>query len=208
MRFNLADQLSKNSVSPKGVIHIGANKGQELKMYRRIGFKKKLFFEPLPDMFNLLKNRLKGPDEDAYRFALSDKHGINKFYRTDNIVSSSLLKPKDVIKHQNIKSFHSIEVVTLTLDEFFESTLIDPGDYNVIVIDVEGAELRVFKGANNTLGSIEAICSEVNHEPLYEGCCQKEELDGFMKSVNFKEVIHKFGFGTKSYGDSMYVKSL
>ena len=39
---------------------------------------------------------------------------------------------------------------------------------HVVTIDVQGYELEVFKGAQKTLRTINAIITEVSREPLYE----------------------------------------
>ena len=45
--FNLKKILNKYNVEPIGVVHVGASWGQEYYLYRYVGFKKMLFFEPL-----------------------------------------------------------------------------------------------------------------------------------------------------------------
>ena len=63
--------------------------------------------------------------------------------------------------------------------EKLDNIELDQSLYNMINIDVQGFELEVFKGAQDTLQYIDIIYTEINLEQVYKGCCQVEDLDAF-----------------------------
>jgi len=107
-------------------------------------------FEPCPSTYanlkaNLLKNRLTGAR--AIRVALSDQTGEANLY-----VNASL---KDALNSLEHPSYSDAEVVgrevvqTITLDDFVARENIARVD--VMKVDVEGAELKVFRGGRKLL---------------------------------------------------------
>lgn len=203
-RLKIWEALSKMTI--KGVIHAGGNIGQEVNRYRKIGVKRLLYFEPMPDEYKVLSSKLRWPNEQAYMFAISDEVGTMKFHRTDNSISSSLLTPKEVMQHQKLSTIEEIEVVAITLDKFFECTPHKPEDYNVLSLDIEGAESRALYGASDVIEHIDAVFTEVNHVENFEGCMLKPRFDILMRELGFVEVGHKWGDRTRTYGNCLYVR--
>jgi hypothetical protein len=75
----------------------------------------------------------------------------------------------------------------------------------MINLDVQGYELEVFKGAVDTLNSIDIVYTEVNFEDLYKDCCLVEDLDGFLLGFGFRRVLTDARYGT--FGDALYLKN-
>ena len=80
----------------------------------------------------------------------------------------------------------------------------DLTEYNFIVIDVQGYELEVFKGAKNTLDNIDYIISEINRDELYENCAKIEQLVEFLSNYGFEFIEHNWVGGT--WGDGLFIK--
>jgi hypothetical protein len=80
----------------------------------------------------------------------------------------------------------------------------DSNKYNFIMIDVQGYELEVFKGAEKTLEKIDYIMSEINRDELYENCAKIEELEVFLGHFGFKLVEENWAGGT--WGDGFFIK--
>ena len=81
---------------------------------------------------------------------------------------------------------------------------IDFDKYNFISIDVQGYELEVFKGAQNSLRHIDYIVSEINKAELYENCAKVDELVEFLVPYGFELVEENWIGGT--WGDGLFIK--
>ena len=106
-----------------------------------------------------------------YSYALGEKNEKRKFYVTQNSMCSSLYKPnKELIKlYNNFEVAYvkkEIEIDTISLDYFVDKHNI--GNVDFIKIDVQGAELDVFKGGSKTLQNVLKIVCEVEFIQHYE----------------------------------------
>ena len=120
--------------------------------------------------------------------------------------SSSILPLKEVKRiYPFIAESHQVKVQSRTLDRLLQEQQLDPSDFNIINIDIQGAELMAFQGAINTLKHIEAINTEVNYQELYEGCAIIDQIDEFLANKGFKRVATITPFHP-SWGDAFYVK--
>ena len=117
--------------------------------------------------------------------------------------SSSILKPKlHLTQYPNIV-FDNTEIVDMIRLDSFEEDL---NNYNFIVIDVQGYELEVFKGAEKTLENIDYIISEINRDELYENCARIEQLIEFLSAYGFELIEHNWVGGT--WGDGLFIKKV
>jgi hypothetical protein len=72
------------------------------------------------------------------------------------------------------------------------------GDVDMVKIDVQGAELAVFKGAERVLSKALFVHAEVEFVELYEGQPLFAEIDQFLRASGFQ--FHTFeGFGQRSF---------
>lgn len=202
MLLNLENLKQKYNLKIKGVLHIGAHVGQEFGTYQRLDIKNVMFFEPMRETFNRLKQNVSG-SAILINTALGNIEGeVEMFTETINQgQSSSVLQPEyHLVQHPNIM-FNGRETVKITkLDNFIEGK----ENYNFINIDVQGYELEVFKGGSEYLKSIDYIMTEVNRAELYKGCARIEQLDEFLDGYGFKRVETTWDGGT--WGDAFYVK--
>jgi FkbM family methyltransferase len=102
-------------------------------------------FEAHPDNYDtLLKclNLSHAEDVEPVQAAVSDKHGDTRLFIGTPDTHS--------LEHG---TGQSISVPATTIDLFLKERGIDPVDIRVIKVDVEGAELRVLRGATNTLAA-------------------------------------------------------
>ena len=115
-----------------------------------------------------------------YSYALGKNNEKRKFYITQNPMCSSLYKPnEELIKlYNNFEVAYvkkEIEIDTISLDYFVDKH--DVGNVDFIKIDVQGAELDVFKGGSNTLENVLKIVCEVEfiqhyeNQPLFGDVC-------------------------------------
>ena len=81
-----------------------------------------------------------------------------------------------------------IQVDTVSLDYFVKAANIDRIDF--IKIDVQGAELEIFRGGERSLKDVVAIVTEVEFEPIYVGQTIYEDVSIYLREQGF--AFHKF----------------
>ena len=68
----------------RGVIHVGANLGQERHFYDGLGLRV-LWIEPIPDVYGaLVKNLAEFPKQSAIKALITDKNGDNILFHLSN----------------------------------------------------------------------------------------------------------------------------
>ncbi len=206
-KLNIQELCSQYSIAPRGVIHVGAHEGTEITAYQQMGAQKVLFVEANPSVFERLQANIADyPNVEAVNCAIVDRNGTIDLHVTSFDQSSSILQLK---RHQeiypHITETHQITVQSKTLDTLLQEQELNPSDFNILNIDIQGAELLALQGATNWLKSVELINTEVNYEELYEGCALIDQLDEFLEGHGFQRAatttpIHP------SWGDAIYVK--
>lgn len=170
------------------ILHIGANHGHEVEEYERLGLYG-FHVEAIPDVFEELDKKCQTTiRQKAICACVSDRSGSKVAFNvaTNNAESSSMLPlGRHKIAYPHIAYGQTIELTTTTVDNLTDTGSIPPPSH--IVIDVQGAEMLVLKGAEKTLSSnkLKTIKVEASLEPLYEG--------GASFRVVFKH-LDKFGF--------------
>lgn len=195
-------------IPKKGLIHVGASRAEEIEIYSNtLGIKDILYIEANPENEPDLKKAIANfPGAKVAIFAASDTNGTMDFHVTSNKgLSSSLLKLNKHLKMSpDVKPAKTIKVDQKRLDDYLATTPDSGANYNLMVVDTQGAELMVFKGAQNTLTHIDAIISELNFTELYSGGVLLPDLDTFLLQNGFYRVATQPV--TKGYGDGLYIK--
>ena len=198
----LKEFILKHDVSIHGVIHIGAHFGQEDSLYKELGIKNRLYFEPLEKNFNNLKENV-GLDAKLIKKALGNEKKIVKMYveSFNDGMSSSILEPKlHTTQFPNI-IFNSIEEVEM---DRLDDLDIEIKDYNMMNIDVQGFELEVLKGSVNALQNIDYLIVEINNAELYSGCPLFNDINEFLKQHNFT-CVDEYWWGG-NFGEGFFKK--
>ena len=195
--------VGRYDLNIKGVIHIGANIGQEYPDYEKQGIKNMIFFEPVTSVYaQLVKNLPNDKHIKTFKLALGDIVEERKIFIARNKgQSSSLLKPTKHLYYSPRITFNESEIVKV---DKLDNIEFDRRLFNMIVVDVQGYELNVFKGATKTLKSIDIIYSEINFEELYQDCVLVGELDAYLKKFGFIRILTDDK--PKSWGDALYLK--
>ena len=198
--------IEEFSLDIKGVLHIGAHWGEEYKDYAKCDIKNMIFFEPIKSNYEMLMDVLPKSDNiKAFNYALGNETGAKEMF-TETInrgQSCSFLEPHKHLKvYPHIKFIGKETVEINRLDDVsFDRTL-----YNMINIDVQGYELEVFKGAPETLNSINIIYAEVNFDEVYKNCCKVEDIDYFLSALGFDRVLTETKYRYLGWGDALYLK--
>lgn len=190
----------------KGVIHVGANTGQERDDYRKHDLDV-LWIEPIPEVFEQLKSNLEGyPRQKGYCYLITDKEDAEyDFHIANNIGQSSSIL--DFKYHKDIwpeVSFtRSVKMRSRTLTSFLERERIDVGGYDALVIDTQGSELLVLEGARPALPAFKYIKTEAADFEAYAGCCRVDEIGAYLGRNGFRE-WHRCKVASHAAGGSYY----
>jgi FkbM family methyltransferase len=189
-----------------GVIHVGANHGQERDLYERHDLCV-LWIEALPEAFEILRGTLEGyPRQIALQALVTDQDDAEYAFHVANNEgqSSSIL---DLKHHKDIWPHVSYErTVTLrstTLDALVEARHIDATRYDALILDTQGSELLVLRGAARHLSRFRYIKTEVADFESYAGCCQLADIARFMTAHGFREYSRR-RFAQRDQGGSYY----
>lgn len=193
-----------NNVS--GVIHVGANSGQERDEYNLYSLNV-IWIEPIPKVFNKLKKNIKKySKQKAYKYLLTniDNQNINFKIANNAGQSSSIL---ELNQHKDIwpkvEYTRSIKLKSSTLKNVIKHEKIDIKRYQALIIDTQGSELLVLKGGSNLLKNFRYIKTEAADFESYKECCLIKDLSKFLDKFGFKE-IKKVKFATRKEGGSYF----
>ena len=208
MKLDLKNLFSQNSIIPKAIIHVGAYDGKDIKLYQTLNISKIFFIEANPTVFERLKANTtrSSVDVTVVNYAISNQNGKVTLYVNSMVQSSSILPLKhyrDI--YPNIKETHQLIVESKTLDNLLEELELSPTDFNILNLDIQGAELLALQGATNLLKYIDVVYTKVNYEELYEGCALAEEIDEFLGQTGFGRVAIAKPFHP-SWGNAFYVR--
>ncbi|MBP6311054.1 MAG: FkbM family methyltransferase [Flavobacteriales bacterium] len=189
-----------------GVLHVGANEGQERQIYHEQGLKV-LWIEALPDVFEKLLHNLKHyPDQTGLKYLFTDVDDKNYTFHIANNggASSSIF---DFKEHGDIwpdvKMERTIELQSRTLASVVAEHAIDLAQYQTLVMDTQGSELLVLKGAVSVLEQFRYIKTEVADFEVYAGCCTLNDLGEFLGHHGFNEVARNC-FAERPEGGKCY----
>lgn len=192
MMLPLDDILIKYGIAPNGVLHCGANEGQEADTYNNWRVKRVYWVEANPETYRELKSNLKYYHNQYPLLAcLSNEDGkLVKFNISNNqSQSSSILElSHHKIIHPEVHYINEIELETVTIDTLFRRMELDYGMIDFMNLDLQGAELMALEGGTEFLKQIKCINTEVNKQETYSGCALIDELDLFLLQYGFERV--------------------
>jgi FkbM family methyltransferase len=188
----------------RGILHVGAHECEEQPEYDKIGLTidKVLWFEAMSNKVETYKKL----GYDIYNLVVSDKDNeIVKFNITNNGQSSSFLEMDTHLKqHPHVVVITTVEMITTTLKTFIEKNNVNIDNYNMLNLDIQGAELKALKGMGAYIEKMDYIYTEVNTNTLYKDCALLPEIDDFLQQYGF---IRKITSMTPhEWGDAFYVK--
>jgi len=170
------------------IVHVGANSGQERDLYKRYDLSV-FWIEPIPAVYEeLVGNLLSYPKQVAIRVLLADKPGqrVKLNISSNHGASSSIF---DLALHRDIwpevEYVDALEMQTETLDRLVERGLVRyPID--ALVLDTQGSELLVLKGAEAMLHRIQYVKTEAADFESYKGGATVADIDRFLTGRSFK----------------------
>ena len=200
-----------NNYKIDSIIDVGAHKGEFLdNCIPSISFKNAYTFEPQKDIFKIL---IKNFDKDRriknYNIALGSENkkkimNISKLTSTSSLQelnrNSFFLKIKNLLIGKKNTKKNSYKVEINTIDNLFQNKRLSNA---LLKIDVEGYELNVLKGSNNTIKKIKLILIENQFFNMYKNNKTKN-WHNFLLKNEFK-LVKKFRFPLLHFEDRIYV---
>lgn len=216
MLIDFRQLFPKYNIKPKGVLHVGANVGEEAPVYNELGIDRVVWIEGNKEICNKLKDNIyKYPGQIAFNFCVGDENKDTVLHISNNgSQSSSVLDlGTHVIAHPEVKFTHDQEVTMVRIETVFKPTgLKSDKEFNIIDcdflnMDIQGAELKALKGMGDLLHQFKWAYLEVNKEELYKGCPMVEDLDMYLLGFGFRRVETRW-CGNTGWGDALYIKGI
>lgn len=204
MLIDLRSLVVQHRMNIVGVIHVGAHTVEEKPIYDDLGIDNVLWIEGNKDLEPIIKRKLAYDSRHKYIMAVvSDGNGESDFNITNQTGSSSLLGlGLNKTNRKGLKVDKIKKVKTHTLDVLFDLyDDIDIENYNMLNLDIQGAEMKALHGFIHNLKHIDYIYTEVHTAETYVGVPKLEELDRLL-GVDFKRVemrLTKYGWGDALY---------
>lgn len=191
-------------ISPKkGVIHIGAHRCEETELYLSLGIKEEQILwidgnDDLCSQFPQIINAVISETDDT---------DVEFIITNNDAMSSSILELKEhKIEHPDCLESQRISKKTVTLDTLFTRMGKEHSTYDLLALDLQGAELLALKGASQVLPHINCIVTEVSIKELYADCVLMCELDAYLENKGFTRIATDMT--RHGWGDAIYVRNV
>lgn len=196
-------------IAPGIVIHAGANQCQEKDLYAKSAFGPIYWIEAIPKYVELSRELLAGfSSQEVIEATLWSKDGIKKQFHisSNDGLSSSLFKMKwHRAIHPSISLGDEITVETKTLDTVIAGCGLESKNIQLLVLDLQGAELEALLGGQKTLEKVQAVHVEVSRVQLYDSQPTFTQIHKFLTGRGFSLVKHDLS--DEDYaGDALYVR--
>jgi FkbM family methyltransferase len=193
--FSLPNKIDEDCMDSflneiSGVIHIGASVGQESSLYHDLNLDV-AWVEAIPEVFKKLQLNIHGLKKQvAYNYLLTDKD--SEFYNfnisNNQGESSSIL---EMALHSkiwpDIQFTHTLKIRSSTMLSMVKNEAINLNKYQALILDTQGSELLIIKGAAELINRFKYIKIEVPDFESYLGCCQLNELTKYLSAYGFKQ---------------------
>ena len=184
--YELENEISDSFIKfANSVLHIGAHYGQEASNYHKLE-KDVLWIEALPDVYKILKSKIEiYPKQRAICALLgANQNESVDYYLTNNDNSaSSIYKLDPDSGFNNVINTGIKKMRTSRLDNLISLETLNKYDH--WVLDVQGAELDVLKGAGQLLKYVFSIQIEVSTRSTYINGAQFNQIEDFLRTFGF-----------------------
>jgi FkbM family methyltransferase len=158
-------------------------------------------FEPVRSLFKQVSENNKRENFYCINKAIGDKDALVKFYESggQKVVdgnttehyygSSSINKPKDVLKYWQEMTFEEKEIESIKFDTFIKENELQNKIIDFVWADIQGAEVKLIKGGKNTFKNVRYFYTEYSLGNLYQG---DAGLKGILKALPNFEIEYDY----------------
>jgi FkbM family methyltransferase len=206
---NLIDYY-KTEHEINGIIHVGTNDLQEFDFYNRFPGPQ-LYFEPISEQAEVVRNKTAAVTDkqitvETLACGSEDIESVILHKSLGDLGNSSSLLKKTKMYHDRYTNSASeseaVNVRMVKLDTYMQTHKFGP--YNTLVIDTEGFELEVLRGAVNTLKDIKYLMTEIWLNEFYKGYGTYQEINGFLLEQGF--ILSAHNDFNNAFGNYFYTK--
>ncbi len=169
------------------IIDVGANSGQFTRVVSHLYPQARIdTFEPLPDLYPIIEKKFKNNKNiTTHNSALGNEDGVimfnkNKFGHTSSVLEIS---PKN---NHFPKKENDLDQINVAIKKLDSVSLLNNSELSLLKLDVQGYELEVLKGAEETIKAIDYIIIEANLEELYSNQPSFTEMNDYLISKEFE----------------------
>ncbi|WP_052331161.1 FkbM family methyltransferase [Planktothrix agardhii] len=207
MKLNFPDLCQHHNITPRGIILIGAYDGKTLKRLNLPNTVKILVIDANQGAVERLQeNFADSPNIQVVQAAIANHNDTVTLHLTSLESSSSILPWKQYSEiYPNIKEIQQLTLSSHTLDTLLEELNLSPSDFNILILDIQGAELLALEGATQLLNNLDAIYTNVHYQELFEGGALAEEVNQFLTDYQFDIVAEETPYHP-AWGEAFYVR--
>lgn len=195
------------NLQPETLLHVGAHHAEELDDYLASswGTQSVVWVEAMPAAIETCRRKLSHlPNHILLEAVAWSQTGVQvEFHQASNGQSSSVLDlGTHSVSYPEITYCRSIPMTTTALSERLDELGI--GDFDLINLDIQGAELEALKGLGGRVRRAKAIYSEVNTREVYRGCASLQEMDAWLSLNGFRLVDKEMT--PAGWGDALWLR--
>lgn len=187
-----------------GVIHGGANDGEEIHNYIRMGIDYIIGFEPMTGVFEKLQEDcIRWPGElgiypkqlNVYKQALHNKNTIELLHRSVGDGKGSTLfdvnmEHEEVVKNWNqgqgmFEDDEAVQARCFDIQWLGWNPDVKIENYDTLLLDTQGNEFEIIEGMGDVLQNFKYLCLELSIEPAYKQETPAQKVSDWLAERGF-----------------------
>lgn len=203
--------FGKFGLNPDSCLHLGSNRAQEAETYKRLGIKKVVWVDAIPEMIGLSEKHLAsvGCEEGATLIwaCVGDEEGKEVEFNISNNESQSssyLALGHHKVIHPSVEYVDKFKINMQRVDNIFPPDYFKEGKW-LLNADLQGSELQAFKGMGEILHDFDYVYSEINFKECYLGGALVGEVDEYLATFGFSRVETGQIVG-ETWTDALYIR--
>ncbi|MGC9527237.1 MAG: FkbM family methyltransferase, partial [Limnospira sp.] len=201
MKLKLQQIFESHKITPRGIVYVGAGDGRSLKRFANFEAAKILLIEANPETCERLTITL-GDQQNIQivPMAIATENGSATLHITNIESHSSTLNFTGYkTLYPNLIETHKITIEKRNLDTLLSELNLSPEDFNILFLDIQGAELNALKGASQLLDHIDAIYTTTSEEQLFQKGATLEQVNAFLNEHYFTPVAQASPYHPSRY---------
>lgn len=196
-------------IEPGPILHIGAHLVQERDVYNKRQFEPVIWLEAQSNIVDSARILLSEyPNQRIFHATLWSESNIEMTFHVAGHQgsSSSLLEPHLITaSHPEVWTDQKYQTHSISLDDFFErESIIEK--YRIVVLDVQGAEIEVIKGAKKAIQNIDYLITEISSIELYKGTAKIKKLEKILNELGFTMAASELNRST-GWGEALFIRN-